>query len=136
MEQALSSSVPYLLRAMHEWMSDNGQTPHIVVDVSLPGVEVPQNNVRDGKIVLNVSYAATQNLGLGNDEITFDARFDGKPRNVRIPSSAVLAIYARESSQGMVFSGEVEPAGDDQLVIEKRNEEPARLNKSHLRIIK
>jgi stringent starvation protein B len=136
MSSEASPQKPYLLRAMHEWMSDNNQTPHIVVDVSLAGVDVPQHNVRDGKIVLNVGYAATQNLILGNDEITFDARFDGKPHHVRIPSPAVLAIYARESSQGMVFSGEVGPAGDDQLQIEKRNEERARPDKSHLRVIK
>jgi stringent starvation protein B len=127
---------PYLLRALHEWMTDNGQTPQGVVDVSLAGVDVPQHHIRDGKLVLNIGYPATHNLSLGNDQITFDARFDGAPHHVRIPVSAVLAIYARESSQGMVFSDEAQPVADDPAASDKSNGEPARSGKSHLRVIK
>ena len=99
-----SSRRPYLLRAMHEWMTDNGQTPHLVVDAAVDGVVVPRQYVRDGKIVLNVSYSATASLVLKNDEISFSARFGGHAFEVRLPVHAVAGIYARETGQGMVFS--------------------------------
>lgn len=105
-----TSRRPYLLRAMHEWMTDNGQTPHVVVDAAVEGVVVPRQYVRDGKIVLNVSYAATAGLLLRNDAISFSARFGGAPFEVRLPVAAVLGIYARETGQGMIFS-EDEPGG-------------------------
>ncbi len=103
-ERAKNSKRPYLLRAMHGWMSDNGETPHIIVDSERPGVEVPRAYVKDGKVVLNLSNAATQRLTLGNDWIEFDARFAGVVHHVRIPIGAVLGIYARETGEGMVFS--------------------------------
>ena len=95
---------PYLLRAMHQWMTDGGMTPHLIVDAEREGVEVPRAYVKDGKIVLNVSYDATQRLELGNDWLEFDARFAGVAHHVRVPISAVLGVYARESGEGMVFS--------------------------------
>lgn len=104
-----SSRRPYLVRAMHEWMSDNGQTPHLVVDATLEGVEVPSAFVKDGRIVLNVSWAATQSLRLGNDFIEFSARFGGVPHSVRVPVAAVAGIYARETGQGMLFQGDDAP---------------------------
>ncbi len=100
----LSSRRPYLLRAMHEWMTDNGQTPHLVVDASVPGVTVPRQYVRDGKIVLNASYTATAGLMIKNDWVTFGASFDGAQYEVRLPLGAVLGIYARETGEGMIFS--------------------------------
>jgi stringent starvation protein B len=101
-----TSRRPYLLRAMHEWMTDNGQTPHLVVDAGHEGVVVPRQYVRDGKIVLNVSYSATAGLLVKNDFITFSARFGGTPFDVRLPVAAVLGVYARETGQGMIFSDE------------------------------
>jgi stringent starvation protein B len=101
-----TSRRPYLLRAMHEWMTDNGQTPHLVVDAAHDGVAVPRQYVRDGKIVLNVSYSATAGLLIKNDHITFSARFGGAPFEVRLPVAAVLGVYARETGQGMIFSDE------------------------------
>lgn len=91
---------------MHEWMTDNGFTPHIVVDAQHEGVEVPGEHVNDGKIVLNVSYSATRGLELGNDDIRFEARFGGVPRRLTIPVMAVVGVYARETGQGMVFTDE------------------------------
>lgn len=88
---------------MHEWMADNGLTPHLVVDATYAGVRIPEGQVSDGKIVLNVSHSATRELVLGNDTITFQARFGGVPRHLEIPLGAVLGIYARETGQGMVF---------------------------------
>ncbi len=104
---------PYLLRAMHEWISDSGCTPHVVVDASVAGVEVPQQYVKDGKIVLNISWSATAQLVLGNDGISFNGRFGGASMSVRIPVEAVLAVYARETGQGMVFADETPTPGGE-----------------------
>jgi stringent starvation protein B len=105
-----TSRRPYLLRAMHEWITDNGLTPHLVVDAQVDGVAVPRQYVRDGKIVLNVSHAATASLVLGNEVIGFSARFSGAPFEVRLPVGSVVGIYARETGQGMIFSeGERDP---------------------------
>jgi stringent starvation protein B len=104
---------PYLLRAIHEWITDSLCTPHLVVDADVPGVEVPRHYVKDGKIVLNVSWNATANLRLGNDEVSFSGRFGGASMSVRVPIPAVLAIYARETGQGMIFADEdQEPPSD------------------------
>ena len=89
---------------MHQWMTDGGLTPHVIVDAEREAVQVPRAYVKDGKIVLNVSYDATQRLELGNDWLEFDARFAGIAHHVRVPMSAVLGVYARESGEGMVFS--------------------------------
>lgn len=105
---------PYLLRAMHEWISDSGHTPHVIVDALRAGVEVPSAYVKDGKIVLNLSMTATQRLQLKNDGIEFDARFAGVAHHVRVPMLAVLGVYARETGEGMIFSeSESEPPPSD-----------------------
>jgi len=109
-ERPASAQRPYLLRAMHEWMTDNALTPHIVVDAGPGTVDVPAEDIRDNRIVLYVSYAATRGLVIGNDSVSFEARFNGVSRQLEIPISAVVGIYARESGQGMVFSDE-EAAG-------------------------
>jgi stringent starvation protein B len=103
-ETPVRSRRPYLLRAMHEWISDSNQTPHIVVDASLEGVEVPRQYVQGGKIILNVSSSATSMLSLGNDLVRFRARFGAATYDVSVPIVAVLGIYARETGQGMIFS--------------------------------
>jgi stringent starvation protein B len=101
---------PYLLRALHEWITDSGQTPHIVVDAAGEGVNVPRQYVKDGKIVLNVSFSATQNLKLGNDAVSFEARFSGVSYLVHVPVRAILGVYARETGQGMIFpEGDADP---------------------------
>lgn len=102
------SRKPYFLRAMHQWISDSGATPYAVVDANLEGVEIPPGYAQDGKIVLNLSYAATQHLDIGTDWLEFDARFGGVSRHVRVPLTAVLAIYASENGQGMLFDAEEE----------------------------
>jgi stringent starvation protein B len=95
---------PYLLRAMHQWMTDSGHTPHVIVDAERNGVDVPRAYVKDGKIVLNLSASATQRLKLGNEWVEFEARFSGVVHHVSFPVNAVLGIYARETGEGMVFS--------------------------------
>ena len=107
-DTALSSTRPYLVRAMHEWMTDNGQTPLLVVDAAVDSVVVPLEHVKDGRIVLNVAWSATRDLQLGNDVISFQARFGGVPHSISMPIGAVRGIYARESGQGMVFQDEPE----------------------------
>jgi len=102
----MKSRRPYLLRAIHEWICDSDCTPHIVVDAGMAGVDVPRQYVRDGKIVLNVSWNATAQLKIGNDELSFSGRFGGSSMMVRVPVEAVLAVYARETGQGMIFADE------------------------------
>jgi stringent starvation protein B len=105
---------PYLLRAMHEWMTDNVLTPHIVIDVAAADSNLPVEYAKDGQLVVNVSYSATQNLFIGNERVSFDARFGGVSRHLDIPILAVVGVYARESGQGMIFSGEQVPeTGED-----------------------
>jgi stringent starvation protein B len=118
-----TSRRPYLLRAMHEWMTDNHQTPYLVVDAGIEGVEVPREFVRDGKIVLNASYTATAGLSIKNEWLTFSARFNRANFDVRLPVQSVLGIYARETGQGMIFSDDesgphaptppTKPSGDE-----------------------
>lgn len=115
---------PYLLRAMHQWMTDAGMTPHVLVDTYVAGVDVPKAHVRDGRIVLNLSLDATRHLDLGNDLIGFEARFGGVARRVRVPVAAVLSIYARETGEGMVFPPEGELAPPSSLLAPKAPEAP------------
>ena len=97
---------PYLLRAFYEWLLDNQLTPHLVVDVTLQDVQVSMEYARDGQIVLNIAPRAVGNLELANDEVRFNARFGGVPRQVSVPLAAVLAIYARENGAGTMFEPE------------------------------
>jgi len=96
------STRPYLVRALYEWCTDNALTPYVAVMVD-ETVQVPREYVKDGEIVLNVSFDATSSLKLGNDFIEFKARFGGKPRDIMVPMNRVMAIYARENGQGMAF---------------------------------
>ncbi len=107
---------PYLLRAFYEWIVDNNLTPYLVVDATLPGVRVPQQHVQNGQIVLNINPSAVGNLVLGNDAVTFNARFGGSPFALNIPQRAVLAIYARENGAGTMFTAEEE---DEELTAEE-----------------
>jgi stringent starvation protein B len=97
-----TSTRPYLIRALHEWCIDNGFTPLITVQVDA-NTQVPKEHVKDKEIVLNLSFDATSGLKLGNDYIEFKARFSGVARDIIVPVDRVMAIYARENSQGMAF---------------------------------
>ncbi|MEI8029309.1 MAG: ClpXP protease specificity-enhancing factor [Comamonadaceae bacterium] len=97
-----TSTRPYLIRALYEWCTDNGLTPYVAVSVN-EHVQVPREYVKDGEIVLNISFDATTSLKLGNDFIEFKARFAGTAREIMVPVSQVIAIYARENGQGMAF---------------------------------
>lgn len=101
-ETESTSTRPYFIRAMHEWCCDNGFTPHITVAVD-HSVQVPREYVKEGEIVLNVGLTATNGLQLGNDYITFQARFGGVARDIMVPVDQVIAVFARENGQGMAF---------------------------------
>ena len=97
---------PYLLRALYEWILDNQFTPHLLVDAEYPGTLVPQQFVKEGKIVLNISPNAVRNLILDNEVVSFNARFGGMPMEVNLPILSVLGIYAQENGEGMLFPAE------------------------------
>ena len=99
----MTSHRPYLLRALYEWIADNGLTPHLLVDATRPGVQVPPHAVQDGRVVLNIAERAVAGLEMDNEQIRFSARFGGVSQSVRVPVEAVLAIYARENGQGMAL---------------------------------
>ena len=132
----MTSNRPYLVRAMYEWIADNGLTPYLLVDAAVEGVNVPAQAVKDGRVVLNIAGRAVAQLELGNDEVRFMARFSGVSQSVRVPVPAILAIYAQETGQGMMLpQGEEEgtpppPSGGPG---EGGDEPPKR---SHLRVVK
>src|SRR3954467_11838608 len=99
----MTSNRPYLLRAIYDWISDNGLTPYVLVDAAQPGVKVPAHVVKNGQVVLNLAMRAVAHLDLGNDRIAFQARFSGVSQSIVIPVAAVLALYAQENGQGMMF---------------------------------
>ena len=99
----MTSHRPYLLRALYEWIVDNGMTPHLLVDATRPGVRVPAHTVKEGRVVLNVAERAVVRLAMDNEAVSFTARFGGVSHPVQVPIAAVLAIYARETGQGMAL---------------------------------
>lgn len=104
----MTSSRPYLIRAMYQWIIDNGMTPHLLANASAEGCMVPDSFIQDGKIVLNIAPMAIGGLMLGDDNITFSARFNGVSETIYVPIHGVEAIYARENGQGMMFSDDDE----------------------------
>jgi stringent starvation protein B len=99
----MTSNQPYLLRAIHQWILDNNLTPHILVNTNHENVEVPEQSIQDGQIVLNIAPHAISNINMDNEAVSFSARFSGNAESLYIPIKAVRAIYASENGQGMVF---------------------------------
>jgi stringent starvation protein B len=128
----MSSNRPYLLRALYEWISDNGLTPYILVDATNTGVRVPPGAAKDGKVVLNIAARAVTQFEINNERIHFLARFGGVSQAVDIPMIAVLAIYAQENGQGMMFSAENTPEPPPPAT-PKPDEA---VKKPHLRVVK
>lgn len=124
----MTSSQPYLIRAVYQWILDNSLTPYLVVDASNDDVVVPRQFVENSKIILNIAPRAVTNLDLGNDVVNFDARFSGTPMHVQFPVPAVLAIYAKENGQGMVFNDKRPPNSPD--------DEPSKPARPTLRVVK
>lgn len=143
---SMTSNRPYLLRAVYDWISDNNLTPYILVDATVKGVQVPQQVIKNGQVVLNLAMRAVANLDLGNEWVSFQARFSGSSHSINIPVLAVLALYAQENGQGMMFPADEEdgtrpPAGPepDEKPPAPDPDAPAdkpRRGAPHLRVIK
>ena len=140
----ITSTKPYLIRALHEWCVDNGMTPHLLVAVDAQ-TRVPMAYVKDGEIVLNLNYAATKDLQIGSDAVTFSARFGGVSQNLYVPISAVRGIFARENGQGMFFqpepdtetgAAEVESAEIETPAAEDKSKKHAAAKKPSLKLVK
>ena len=132
----MTSSRPYLIRAMYEWMVDNSMTPHLLVFADQPGVVVPEEHVDEGKIVLNISPTAVRDLVLGNEEITFSGRFSGRPMNIIVPVQCAVGIYTRENGKGMVFSPEEESPDPDGTSTSEKESANKSSNRPSLRVVK
>lgn len=142
----LSSRRPYLIRALYDWVLDNDLTPHLLVAADAPGVNVPRQFVTDdGKITVNISPGAVRGLSLDNDLIQFSARFSGQSFNVSLPPGAVLALYARENGEGMLFgeveetpdtSDEASTAADEVASTEADKQAEAKKKRAHLKVVK
>jgi stringent starvation protein B len=120
----MTSSRPYLIRALYEWIVDNNMTPYILVDARNEDVSVPQGHVRDGRIVLNVSPNAVRGLHMDNEAVSFSARFNGQSMELLVPTEAVMAVYAQENGKGMFFEqdGDMEPPPREWVRKEKEAE--------------
>jgi len=107
----MTTNRPYLIRALYDWISDNGLTPYVLVDARADGVRVPPFAVKEGQVVLNLAMRAVEDLELGNEVLRFRARFSGHSHDILVPVAAVRAIYAQENGQGMMFPAEA-PGGE------------------------
>lgn len=133
----MGSNRPYLLRALNEWINDNGMTPHLLVDAGREGVQVPPSSVKDGRVVLNIAPRAVAQLVMDNQGVSFLARFGGVSQSVYVPVAAVLAIYAQETGQGMMLPDDgADDAGQgpEPPTEPDGGGEPPR--RSHLRVVK
>lgn len=140
----MSSSRPYIVRALYDWIIENDCTPYILVNAFGDDVEVPQEHVKDGQIILNISPSAVQNLFIRSEAIDFDGRFAGIPKRVYVPIAAVMGIYAKENGQGMIFDADANlpkppsPTGtDDSPATKKADPTPSNKGKKPaLRVVK
>ena len=132
---SMSSSRPYLIRSLYEWILDNDCTPYILVNALGDDVEVPSEHVKDGQIILNVSPTAVQALDIDNDAMRFKGRFAGIPFQVFVPIEAVLGIYARENGQGMFFEME-EPEPQPPKPEDSSDGQRPKPGKPSLRVVK
>ncbi|MGL6029598.1 MAG: ClpXP protease specificity-enhancing factor [Legionella sp.] len=131
---AMTSNRPYLLRAFYDWIVDNDLTPHILVDTSYPGVQVPKEHIRHERIVLNVSPSATRGLLLENDRIVFTARFSGQTEQIFVQPAAVLEIYAKENGRGIAFA--IEEGDEPPPAVSSDVDASASRNKPSLKLVK
>lgn len=131
----MSSVKPYFIKALHEWITDNGLTPLVVVDATYPGVRVPEQVIEDGKVALNVSYDATQNLQMDDEMLSLNARFSGVSHAVIVPMESISAIYARENGKGMMFDIEKEDFNDEGTAASESQEKPEKKERPHLKLV-
>ena len=137
--ESMTSSQPYLIRAIYDWVIDNGLTPYLLVNAENDYAMIPRDYVEDGKIVLNINPSAISDLQLGNDYIMFNARFSGKAMEVSVPIVAVLAIYARENGQGMMFdenNTNLPPTPPENSTPPAQPKPPKKSQKPQLKVVK
>lgn len=132
----MTSSRPYLLRALFEWIVDNALIPHILVDTTIEHVEVPQAYIEDNKIILNIDPAAVKDLDIGNEYLSFSARFAGKAEHILTPVMAIQAIYAKENGQGMMFTAEEPVAAEAPDSERPREDAKVQKGRPSLKVIK
>ncbi|MFT5548658.1 MAG: stringent starvation protein B [Gammaproteobacteria bacterium] len=142
----MTSSKPYLIRALYEWLLENDTTPYLLVDANFYGVMIPQGTANDGKVVLNLKPSAIESLEFDNEYIAFSARFGGVAQNVYCPMTSILAIYAQENGEGMAFNEEPRPDPDPDTTkaIGKltgvkqgaKTVEPKKINRPSLKVVK
>ncbi|MFA6302498.1 MAG: ClpXP protease specificity-enhancing factor [Legionella sp.] len=129
----MTSNKPYLIRAFYDWIVDNQLTPYVLVDAEYPGIQVPEEHIRQGRIVLNISPAATRGLLLENDRIVFTARFSGKTEQIFVSPKSVLEIYAKENGRGIAFAQEDD---SDNPPPDSGNSAPTSKTKPALKLVK
>jgi len=132
----MTSNRPYLLRALYEWIGDNDMTPHVLVDATQDGVQVPKPAVKDGRVVLNIAARAVSGLDMGNRELRFKARFGGVSQQVVVPMTAILAIYAQETGQGMMLPEDGSALAEDSPGDAPDPPEDGPKRGGHLRVVK
>ncbi|MAV75688.1 MAG: ClpXP protease specificity-enhancing factor [Cellvibrionales bacterium] len=137
----MSSSRSYLVNALYQWIVDNNCTPYVLVDAFAADVEVPQDYVKDGQIVLNIAPSAISDLLVNTTSLTFNARFGGIPMDIYVPMSALLGIYARENGQGMMFEPEDAPDPDSEpppgpKLVSDKKPSGSKAEKPSLRVVK
>ncbi len=132
----MTPSKPYLIRGLYEWLLDNEVTPYVLVDATSDAVHTPKGIATDGKVVLNLSPSAIQQLEMNNEYLSFSARFSGVAQNVFCPMSSVLAIYARENGEGMMFASDAEQARVDTDEKTDTDAPDGKPNKPGLKIVK
>ena len=139
----MTSSRPYIIRALYEWIIENECTPYLLVNAYEADVEVPQEHVKEGQIILNISPTAVQSLSIRNNAVEFEGRFAGIPNQIFVPINAVMGIYAKENGQGMIFDTDTsgseppDPTGSDGSKGSSESEsQPASIKKPSLRIVK
>jgi len=136
----MNSSRPYIIRALYDWILENQCTPYVLVDAFGEGVEVPQDHVKDGQIILNISPTAVQSVSISNEVVEFDGRFGGIPKKVFVPIKYILGIYAKENGQGMIFESDELPdppdPPEDTLTLRKKGSSDKGSTKPSLKIVK
>ena len=140
---SMSSSKSYLIKALYDWIIDNNCTPYVLVDAFIKDVEVPQDYVKDGQIVLNISPNAISDLHIDKAALKFNARFGGIPTEIYAPMESLLGIYARENGQGMMFDFEINPDDDPEpnqkkgpKLVSKKDQNFKKTEKPSLKIVK
>jgi stringent starvation protein B len=136
MSQPMTPSRPYFVRAVYEWILDNSLTPYLLVNAGYPHAQVPQEYIKDGRIILNLAPSAIRNLHMGNEQVEFSARFGGQTRNLFVPIGSILAIYAKENGKGMFFDENEMPPPEPANPVGDESARPKPGGKPSLKVIK